>query len=91
MTRARRLAGYFASRAVEMQKDLGAKAQNDWGTAEWTKQGAMYAYSQAAVRFANGSVPGDNHYHEERLTRLLVDGGTNPETIFGETFNEGAW
>lgn len=45
-------AGYFTSRAVEMQTHNGAIAQKGWGTAEWTKQGAMYAYSQAAVRLA---------------------------------------
>lgn len=48
----RQLAGYFTSRAVEMQTHNGAIAQKGWGTAEWTKQGAMYAYSQAAVRLA---------------------------------------
>jgi hypothetical protein len=89
--RARRLAGYFAARAVEMQAHNGAIPQNEWGTAEWTKQGAMHAYSQAAVRFANGATPGDNGYHEERFTRLLVEGERNIDTIIGETFDEQAW
>jgi hypothetical protein len=89
--RARRLAGYFTARAVEMQVHNGAIPQNDWGTAEWTKQGAMHAYSLAAVRFANGATPGDNSYHEERFTRLLVEGEKNINTIIGETFDEQAW
>jgi hypothetical protein len=89
--RARRLAGYFTARAVEMQEHNGAIPQNDWGTAEWTKQGAMHAFSLAAVRFANGATPGDNGYHEERFTRLLAEGETNTNTIVGETFDEGAW
>jgi len=91
MYRARRLAGYFTTRAVEMQAHNGAIAQKDWGTAEWTKQGAMFAYSLAAVRFAGGAGPGDIEYHEERFTRLLVEGETNVNTIIGETFDEEAW
>jgi len=96
--RARRLAGYFASRAVEMQAHNGAIAQKDCSTAEWTKQGAMYAYSRAAVRLAEGfpaGVPllpqGESDYHGERFTRLLAEGETNINTIIGETFDEGAW
>lgn len=89
--RARRLAGYFATRAVEMQDHNGAIAQKDWGTAEWTKQGAMLAYSKAAVRFAGGVTPSETSYHEDRFTRLLVEGETNINTIIGETFDEGAW
>lgn len=91
MTRSRRLAGYFTARAVEMQQHNGAIAQNDWGTSEWTKQGALHAYSQAAVRFAEGVAPGENDYHEERFTRLLAEGETNVNTIIGETFDENAW
>jgi hypothetical protein len=98
MLRARRLAGYFTARAVEMQTHNGAIAQKDWGTAEWMKQGAMYAYSRAAVRFAEGlpaGVPlipqGESDYHGERFTRLLAEGETNVNTIIGETFEEQAW
>lgn len=91
MLRARRLAGYFAARAVEMQAHNGAIPQKDWGTAEWTRQGAMLAYSKAAVRFADGVAPGDLGYHEERFTRLLVEGERNIDTIIGETFDEQAW
>lgn len=91
MLRARRLAGYFTARAVEMQTHNGAIPQKDWGTAEWTKQGAMLAYSKAAVRFADGVDTGDLNYHEERFTRLLAEGETNVNTIIGETFEEGAW
>lgn len=91
MLRARRLAGYFTNRAVEMQEHNGAIAQKDWGTAEWTKQGAMLAYSQAAVRFAGGVTPSETSYHGDRFTRLLVEGETNVDTIIGETFDEGAW
>jgi hypothetical protein len=89
--RARRLAGYFTARAVEMQTHNGAIAQKDWGTAEWTKQGAQLAYAKAAVRFAGALPQGDADYHEERFTRLLVEGETNVNTIIGETFDEHAW
>lgn len=89
--RARRLAGHFARRAIEMQEHLGSIPQKDWETAEWTKQGAMYAYSKAAVRFANGARSGDNTYHEERFTRLLIEGETNVNTVIGETFDETQW
>ena len=89
--RARRLAGHFTRRAVELQGHLGSIPQKDWETAEWTKQGAMFAYSKAAVHFANGARPGDNSYHEERFTRLLVEGETNTDTIVAETFDERAW
>ncbi|WP_427019399.1 hypothetical protein ACQCSX_22160 (plasmid) [Pseudarthrobacter sp. P1] len=88
--RALRLAGYFTSQAVQMQTVLGAKSQNEWGNTEWTKQGAMYAYAQAAVRFADGAAPGDNRHHEDRFTRLLMEGETNTDTIIGETFDEGS-
>lgn len=96
MLRARRLAGYFTARAVEMQAHNGAIPQKDWGTPEWTKQGAMHAYSKAAVRFGEGLPPGglplgEDDYHAERFTRLLVEGETNVNTIIGETFDEGAW
>lgn len=89
--RARRLAGHFARQAITMQEHLGSIPQNDWETAEWTKQGAMYAYSKAAVRFANGARTGDNTYYEERFTLLLIEGETNVNTVIGETFDEGAW
>ncbi|ACL42144.1 hypothetical protein Achl_4193 (plasmid) [Pseudarthrobacter chlorophenolicus A6] len=89
--RARRLAGYFTARAVEMQQHNGSIPQNDWGTQEWTKQGAMLAYSKAAVRFAEGLPHNEDSYHEERFTRLLVEGETNVNTIVGETFDEHAW
>lgn len=89
--RARRLAGYFASRAVEMHRELGAKPSDDWRDAEWIKQGAKTAFSNAAVRFANGAAPLDNRYHEERFAKLLLEGETNTDTIIGETFDVGAW
>lgn len=91
MTRARRLAGYFTSRAVEMQQELGSKPSNDWNDGDWIKQGAKHAFSNAAVRFANGALPSDNRYHEERFATLLLEGETNTDTIIGETFDEGAW
>jgi hypothetical protein len=78
-----------ASRAVKMQNRNGAVPRKH--AAEWSKQAAMHAYSLAAVRFANGAAPGDNGYHEERFTRLLVEGETNASTTVGETFEEGAW
>lgn len=89
--RARRLAGYFASRAVEMHRELGAKPSDNWRDAEWIKQGAKTAFSNAAVRFANGAAPSDNRYHEERFAKLLLEGETNTDTIIGETFDVGAW
>lgn len=89
--RARRLAGYFTARAVEMQQHNGSIPQNDWGTQEWTKQGALLAYSQAAVRLAAGLPHSEDSYREERFTRLLMEGETNVNTIIGETFDEGAW
>lgn len=91
MIRARRLAGYFTSRAVEMQQELGSKPSNDWRDAEWIKQGAKAAFSNAAVRFANGAAPSENRYHEERFGKLLLEGETNTDTIIGETFDEEAW
>lgn len=91
MLRARRLAGYFTARAVEMQGHNGAIPQKDWGTAEWTKQGAMHAYSKAAVRFAGGVTPSEGGYHHDRFSRLLANGETNINTIIGETFEGGAW
>lgn len=91
MLRARRLAGYFTARAVEMQKELGAKPSNEWKDAEWIKQGAKTAFSNAAVRFANGGGASDNRYHEERFSQLLLEGETNTDTVIGETFDEGAW
>ncbi|MET4143771.1 hypothetical protein [Arthrobacter sp. UYCo732] len=91
MVRARRLAGYFTSRAVEMQQELGSKPSNDWRDAEWIKNGAKTAFTNAAVRFASAAAPSDNRYHEERFTRLLVEGETNTDTIIGETFDEHAW
>jgi hypothetical protein len=91
MVRARRLAGYFTSRAVEMQQELGAKPSNDWNDSDWVRQGAMTAFSNAAVRFANGAVPTDNRYHEERFAKLLLEGETTTDTIVGETFGEQAW
>jgi hypothetical protein len=89
--RVRRLAGYFTARAVEMQAHNGAIPQNDWGTAEWTKQGAMLSYSLAAVRFAGGLPHSEDTYHGERFYRLLGEGETNTDTIIGETFDEHAW
>lgn len=91
MIRVRRLASYFTSRAVEMQQELGSKPSNDWTDGDWLKQGAKYAFSNAAVRFANGALPTDNRYHEERFAQLLMEGETNADTIIGETFDEGAW
>jgi hypothetical protein len=91
MLRARRLAGYFTARAVEMQDHNGAIPQKNWDTAEWTKQGAMYAYSKAAVRFAGGVTPSEGGYHHDRFSRLLANGETNINTIIGETFEDGAW
>jgi hypothetical protein len=35
--------------------------------------------------------PGENDYHEKRLTRLRAEGETNATTIIGETFDEPAW
>ncbi|HEX9225134.1 MAG TPA: hypothetical protein VF885_00585 [Arthrobacter sp.] len=89
--RARRLAGYFTTRAVEMQTHNGAIPQRDWGTAEWTKQGALHAYSNAAVRLAAAFPHREDSYPEKRFTRLLVEGETNVNTIIGETFDDGAW
>lgn len=89
--RARRLAGYFTDRAVEMQTHNGSIPQRDWGTAEWTKQGALLAYSQAAVRLADGLPHREDSYPEKRFTRLLAEGETNVNTIIGETFDDGAW
>lgn len=89
--RARRLAGYFTARAVEMQQHNGSIPQRDWGTAEWTKQGALHAYSLAAVRFAGGLPHREDSYPEQRFTRLLAEGETNVNTIIGETFDDGAW
>jgi hypothetical protein len=91
MTRSRRLAGYFTARAVEMQNELGARPSDDWKDADWTKQGAKLAFSNAAVRFPNGAAPGENGHHEERFSRLLLEGETNTNTIIGESFDEGAW
>jgi hypothetical protein len=91
MLRARRLAGYFTTRAVEMQSHNGALPQRDWGTDEWTKQGALHAYSKAAVRFAAALPHTEDRYPETRFTRLLADGETNADTIIGETFDDGAW
>lgn len=82
--RPRHLAGYFTSRAVEMQQHNGAIPQNDWSTEEWTKQGAMHAYCQAAVPLADGAGPCRIDYHEERFTRLLVEGESNINTIIEE-------
>jgi hypothetical protein len=39
---------------VEIQTHNGAIAQREWSTERWTKQRALYAYSRAAVRFAEG-------------------------------------
>ncbi|GAA4032568.1 hypothetical protein GCM10023063_14800 [Arthrobacter methylotrophus] len=89
--RARRLTGYFTVRAAEMQKHNGSIPQRDWGTAEWTKQGALLAYSLAAVRFAGGLPHSEDSYPEKRFTRLLAEGETNINTIIGETFDEGVW
>lgn len=91
--RARRLAGHFTSRAVDLQKDLGAKPQNDWDAADWIKQGTKLAVSNAAVRFADGVPPNDSHnrHYEERFTQLVVEGQTNTDTIIGETFDDDAW
>lgn len=89
--RARRLSHYFASRAIELQDHLGSIPQNDWEDSDWAKQGAMYSYSKAAVNFANGVRPGDNQYHEERFTRLLIEGESNEDTVIGETFDDEAW
>lgn len=89
--RARRLAGYFTARAVEMQQHNGSIPQRDWGTAEWTKQGALHAYSLAAVRFAGALPHREDSYPEQRFTRLLAEGETNVNTIIGETFDDGAW
>lgn len=91
--RARRLAGYFTSRAVELQRDLGAKPQNDWDSADWVKQGTKLAVSNAAVRFADGVPPNSAHnrHFEDRFTQLLMEGQTNTDTIIGETFDEDAW
>ena len=89
--RARRLAGYFTARAVEMQQHNGSIPQRDWGTAEWTKQGALHAYSLAAVRFAGGLPHNEDSYPEKRFTRILAEGETDTDTIIGETFDEGAW
>jgi hypothetical protein len=89
--RARRLAGYFTARAVEMQQHNGSIPQRDWGTAEWTKQGALHAYSLAAVRFAGGLPHSEDSYPEQRFTKLLAEGETNINTIIGEMFDDGAW
>lgn len=89
--RARRLAGYFTVRAVEMQERNGAIAQKDWDAAEWTKQGVILAYSRAAIRFAEGLPQSEGSFHEERFTRLLAEGETNTDTIIGETFDRGSW
>jgi hypothetical protein len=89
--RARRLAGYFTTRAVEMQTHNGSIPQRDWRRAEWTKQGALHAYSQAAVRFAAALPNNEDSYPEKRFTRLLMEGETNVNTIIGETFDDGAW
>jgi hypothetical protein len=89
--RARRLAGYFTTCAVEMQSHNAALPQRDWGTAEWTKQGALNAYSNAAVRFAAAFPHREDSYPEKRFTRLLASGETDINTIIGETFDDGAW
>jgi hypothetical protein len=91
--RARRLAGPTTSRAVELQKELGAKPQNDWDSADWVKQGTKLAVSNAAVRFADGVPPNDSHnrHFEGRFTQLVMEGETNTDTIIGETFDEDAW
>ena len=89
--RARRLAGYFTARAVEMQAHNGAIPQRDWGAAEWTKQGALYAYTKAAVALAGHLPASEDSYPEQRFTKLLAGGETNINTIIGETFDDGAW
>ncbi|HEX9087057.1 MAG TPA: hypothetical protein VF867_05985, partial [Arthrobacter sp.] len=89
--RARRLVGYFTTRAVEMQNHNGTIPQRDWGTAEWTKQGALHAYANAAVRLAAAFPHREDSYPEKRFTKLLAEGETNTNTIIGETFDEGAW
>lgn len=89
--RARRLAGYFTSRAVELQQDLGAKDQDDWTPEEWVKQGTKFAFSKAAVRFADRTRLPESSYHEDRFTRLIAEGETDTETILGGTFDEGSW
>ena len=91
--RARRLAGHFTARAVEIQKELGAKPQNDWDSNDWVKQGKKLAFSNAAVRFADGVPPNStfNRHYEERFTQLLMEGQSNTDTIIGETFDEDAW
>ena len=89
--RARRLARYFTARAVEMHEGLSDKSSKDWKDADWIKNGAKFAFSNAAVRFANGAAQGDNRHHEERFAKLLLEGETNINTIIGETFDEEAW
>lgn len=91
--RARRLAGHFTSRAVELQKELGAKPQNDWDSTDWVKQGTKMAASNAAVRFADGVPPNTAHnrHFEERFTQLVLEGESNIDTIIGETFDEDTW
>ena len=86
--RARRLARYFTARAVEMHEGLSDKPSKDWKDADWIKNGAKFAFSNAAVRFANGTTQGDNRYHEDRFAHLLLEGETNTDTIIGETFDE---
>lgn len=56
----------------------------------------MYAYSQAAVRFAEGCPAGrapspkdDIDYHGARFTCLLVEGETNVNTIVARASTRG--
>jgi hypothetical protein len=86
----------FTTRAGEIQTHNGVIAQREWSTEQWTKQGAMYAYSQAAVRFAEGCPAGrspspkdDIDYHGARFTCLLVEGETNVNTIVARASTRG--
>lgn len=91
--RARRLAAHFTTRAVELQKELGSKPQNDWSAQDWVKQGTKLAASNAAVRFADGVPPSNDHNRlfEDRFTQLIMEGQTSTETIIAEAFDEDAW
>lgn len=84
-------AGYFTSRAVELQQDLGTNAQNDWDSKDWVKQGTKFACSKAAVRLADRALPPGSSDYEDRFTRLVIEGETGTDTITGEIFDEDSW
>ncbi|MBG0738839.1 hypothetical protein IV500_05315 [Paeniglutamicibacter antarcticus] len=91
MTRARRLAGYFTTRAVELQHELGSKAASDWGRDDWQKHGTKFVFSSAAVRFAGGALRDNNRFYEDRFNSLVMEGETDTDTIVSETFDDAGW